>query len=133
MTDGNRAPVRGSDAGTSFYWVRALVLGALLIAIAMYRPLDPLVIPAWYRAAGDVFFVIVCMLAAALGRGAGFRDIGSRGFVSAFLLYSPAWLQGGTPPAPAPWLPDLLVGLLLAWPLLWLCEVLWWRRGTRAA
>lgn len=117
MTDGKRTPVRGSDRGTSFNWARALVLGALLIAIAMYRPLDPQVIPAWYRAAGDAFFVIVCMLAAALGRGAGFRDIWSRGFVSGFLLYSPAWL----------------VGLLLAWPLLWLCEALWWRRGTRGA
>ena len=37
------------------------MLGALLIAIAVYRPLDPLVIPAWYRAAGDAFFVIVCL------------------------------------------------------------------------
>lgn len=36
------------------------------------------------------------MLAAALGRGAGFRDIWSRGFVSALLRYSLAMLQGGT-------------------------------------
>ena len=35
--------------------------------------------------------------------------------------------------AAAPWLPSLLVGLLLAWPLLWLFEALWWRRGTRGA
>ena len=33
------APVRGRDAGTSFKGVRALVLGALLIAIAVYLSL----------------------------------------------------------------------------------------------
>ncbi|WP_156333563.1 hypothetical protein [Achromobacter sp. 2789STDY5608621] len=133
MTDGQMTPTRGQDTGSSFRWVRALALGALLTAIAIYRPLDPQVIPAWYRGGGDPGFIVLCMLAAALGRGAGFRDIWSRGFVSAFLLYSPAMLQGGTPPQAAPWLPTLLVGLLLAWPLLWLCEALWWRRGTRGA
>ncbi|MBB1627471.1 hypothetical protein A9974_19750 [Achromobacter sp. UMC71] len=108
---------------------RALVLGAVLAAIAFYRPLDARVLPAWYVGAGDVLFVIVCMLAAALGRGPGFRDIWSRGFVSAFLLYSPALLQGGR--TAVAWMPTMLAVLLLAWPLLWLFEALWWRRAPK--
>jgi len=30
-------------------------------------------------------------------------------------------------------MPTLLAVLLLAWPLLWLFEALWWRRGARTA
>lgn len=129
MTDPGATTSR--PAGSPLRLARALVLGAILAAIACTRTLDAQVLPAWYLGVGDVIFVVVCMLAAALGRGPGFRDIWSRGFVSAFLLYSPALLQGGR--TAVPWMPTLLAVLLLAWPLLWLFEALWWRRGARTA